>query len=77
MSRATARKDLSSGTTAFPYERGTQPRPQIWPRRSELEVILSENAGRLKHERLTILRTFEDLRSRGYEGVAMTRRSRS
>ena len=56
------------GATEFVYKRRTRLRPKIGPWQSELEGMLSGNASRPKHERLTLMRIFEELRSLGYEG---------
>lgn len=68
VSRNTVRKVVRSGATEFSYERSTQPRPKIDPWRSDLDEMLSENARRSKRERLTLVRIYEELRGRGYEG---------
>ncbi|MGF1605467.1 MAG: IS21 family transposase [Rhodothalassiaceae bacterium] len=68
VSRNRVRKVLRSGSTAFSYDRSTQPRPKIDPWRSDLDAMLAENARRAKRERLTLVRIYEELRSRGYDG---------
>ena len=68
VSRAAARKVLRSGATEFVCKRRTQPRPKIGPWQSELDGMLSENASRPKHERMTLMRIFEELRSLGCGG---------
>jgi len=68
VSRNTVRKVIRSGATEFTYDRASQPRPKIDPWRSELDAMLAENARRPKRERLTLVRIFEELRGRGYEG---------
>ena len=67
VSRVTARKVLRSEATPFSYERRTHSGSKIDPWRSELDAVLSENASRPKRERMALTRTFEDLRSLGYE----------
>src|ERR1700748_1787253 len=68
VSRNTVRKVLRSGETSFEYEREVQPRPQLgrWP--EELEALLSSNAAKPAREQLTLIRIFEELRGRGYDG---------
>jgi len=68
LSRNTVRKVIRSGATEFTYDRTTQPRPKIDPWRPELDDMLSENARRPKRERLTLIRVYEELRNRGYDG---------
>jgi len=68
VSRNTVRKVIRSGATAFSYDRASQPRRKIGPWQSTLEELLSENARRSKRERLTLIRIYEALRERGYEG---------
>ena len=68
VSRNTVRKVIRSGATEFSYDRSTQPRPKIDPWRSELDDMLAENARRPKRERLTLVRVYEELRNRGYDG---------
>ena len=63
-----ARKVLRSGVTEFVCECRTRPRPKIGSWQSELEGMLSENASRPKHERMTLMRIFEELRSLGCDG---------
>ena len=66
--RNTVRKVLRSGATEFSYDRSTQPRPKIDPWRSELDEMLAENARQPKRVRLTLVRIYEELRNRGYDG---------
>jgi transposase len=68
LSRNTVRKVIRSGATEFTYDRTTQPRPKIDPWPSELDDMLAENARRPKRERLTLIRIYEELRNRGYDG---------
>ncbi len=68
VSRNTVRKVVRSGATEFSYDRSTQPRPKIDPWRSELDEMLAENARQAKRQRLTLVRIFEELRNRGYDG---------
>src|SRR5436309_12841220 len=68
VSRNTVRKVLRSGETAFEYERNVQPRPKLGRWMTELDDLLSGNAAKPAREQLTLIRLFEDLRGRGYEG---------
>jgi len=68
VSRNTVRKVIRSGATEFNYDRSVQPRPKIGPWQSDLDNILVENGRRPKRERLTLIRIYEELRSRGYDG---------
>jgi transposase len=68
VSRNTVRKVLRSGATAFEYEREVQPRPKLGRWMSDLEDLLLANAAKPGREQLTLIRIFEELRERGYEG---------
>src|SRR5690606_31918700 len=68
VSRKTVRKIVRSGATEFTYERRVQPQPKIGPWRDVLDELLSENARRPKRERLTHIRSFEELRAPGHDG---------
>jgi len=68
ISRNTVRKVLRSGETAFVYEREIQPRPKLGRWGEDLDRLLASNAAKTGRERLTLIRVFEDLRGRGYEG---------
>ena len=68
VSRKVVRKVLRSEATAFHYERDEQPLPRIGPWRDALDSLLQANEGKSARERLTLIRIFEELRSRGYEG---------
>src|SRR6201993_582684 len=68
VSRNTVRKVLRSGETSFEYEREVQPRPKLGRWASELDGLLAENAGKSAREQLTLIRIFEELRGRGYDG---------
>src|SRR6187402_3802377 len=68
VSRNTVRKVLRSGETSFEYEREVQPRPKVGRGAAELEELLTGNAAKSVREQLTLLRIFEDLRERGYDG---------
>src|SRR4029077_9900475 len=68
VSRNTVRKVLRSGETSFEYERLVQPRPKLERWASELDGLLSANAAKSAREQLTLIRIFEELRDRGYDG---------
>jgi transposase len=68
VSRNTVRKVLRSGETSFEYERNVQPRPKLGRWTVELDELLSCNAAKPAREQLTLIRIFEDLRRRGYDG---------
>jgi hypothetical protein len=62
------RKVRRSEATESHYERGEQPTPRIGPRREALAEMLASNEAKPVRERLTLIRIFEALRERGYEG---------
>jgi transposase len=68
VSRNTVRKVLRSGVTSFEYERNIQPRPKLGRWTSDLDELLTSNAGKPGREQLTLIRIFEELHGRGYEG---------
>lgn len=68
MSRNTVRKLIGPGATEFSFDRSTQPRPKIDLWRSELDVMLVENARHPKRVRLRLVRIYEELRNRSYDG---------
>src|SRR5271154_2797886 len=68
ISRNTVRRILRSGETSFSYEREVQPRPRLGRWKADLDRMLTTNAGNAARERLTLIRLFEELRARGYEG---------
>lgn len=68
VSRNTVRKVLRSGETSFEYEREVQPRPKLGQWTAELDALLAGNATKAAREQLTLIRMFEDLRGRGYDG---------
>jgi transposase len=68
VARKTVRKVIRSGATEFTYQRKAQSKPKIDPFRERLDQMLADNARRLKRERLTLIRVFEELRDLGYEG---------
>jgi transposase len=68
VSRNTVRKVLRSGETVFEYERNVQPRPKLGRWTVEVDELLTGNASKSTRERLTLIRIFEQLRERGYEG---------
>ena len=68
VSRNTVRKVLRSGATAFEYSRQVQPWPKLGPWREDFDQMLAANAAQLPRERLAVIRLYEELRGRGYEG---------
>src|ERR1044071_2092912 len=68
VSRNTVRKVLRSGETSFEYEREVQPRPKLGRWTQELEAMLAGNLAKPAREQLTLIRIFEELRGRGYDG---------
>src|SRR5476649_2769245 len=68
VSRNTVRKVLRSGETSFEYERAVQPRPKLGRWSDDLDRLLMANTAKASRERLTLIRVFEELRGRGYEG---------
>jgi transposase len=68
VSRNTVRKVLRSGETSFEYDRDVQPRPMLGRWTVELDELLAGNAAKPAREQLTLIRIFEDLRGRGYDG---------
>ena len=68
VSRKVVRKVIRSGATEFRYEREVQPLPKIGRWSDELDQLLAANAAKPVREQLTLIRIFEELRGRGYEG---------
>ena len=68
VSRKVVRKVLRSEATEFRYGREAQPQPRLGPWRDTLDELLSANGAKPGRERLTLIRLFEELRGRGYEG---------
>jgi transposase len=68
VSRNTVRKVLRSGETSFEYARDVQPRPKLGRWTAELDDLLAGNATKSAREQLTLIRIFEELHGRGYDG---------
>jgi transposase len=68
VSRKVVRKVIRSEATEFRYERQTQPLPKMGPWSGELDQLLAANESKASRERLTLIRLFEELRGRGYDG---------
>jgi transposase len=68
LSRKVVRKVIRSGATEFHYSRETWAKPKIGPWRADLDELLLANETKAPRERLTLVRIFEELRSRGYDG---------
>ena len=66
--RNTVRKAIRGDVAAFGYERSVQPLPKLGPWIGELEGLLESNQGKRRRERLSLVRMFEQLQARGYEG---------
>lgn len=73
VSRKVVRKIVRSKETEFVYRRRAQPRPQLGAHTERLEVLLAENAGRPRRERLTLRRIADLLKAEwcpaGYDAV--------
>jgi hypothetical protein len=54
--------------TEFCYEGEAQPLPKMRPWTDQLNELLLANEGKSPRERLTLIRLFEELRGRGYNG---------
>src|SRR5713101_8077477 len=68
VSRNTVRRVLRSGETSFEYEREVQPRPKLGRWTAELDELLAGNVTKPAREQLTLIRIFEELSGRGYDG---------
>src|SRR3954465_10223811 len=68
VSRNTVRKVLRSGATSAEYVRDVQPRPKLGRWTAELAELLEGNGTQPFREQWTLIRIFEELRGRGYDG---------
>src|ERR1700747_215453 len=68
VSRKVVRKVIRSGAPEFRYQREDQPLPKIGRWRDTLGQLLAQNEIKSSRERLTLIRLFEELRARGYDG---------
>ena len=68
VSRNTVRKVLRSGQITAEYDREVQPRPKLGKWTADLDELLAGNLTKPGREQLTLLRVFDLLRERGYEG---------
>jgi hypothetical protein len=68
LSRKVVRKVLRSEAMEFRYEREEQPLPRLGRWLEDLEQLLAGNEAKPSRERLTLIRIFDTLRRRGYEG---------
>jgi transposase len=68
VSRKVVRKVIRSEATEFRYERAAQPLPKLGPWVATLDELLLGNEAKPARERLTLIRVFEELRGRGFEG---------
>jgi len=68
ISRKVVRKVVGSEATEFRYERENQPLPRLGLLREVFDELLAANQAKPSREQLTLIRLFEQLRGRGYEG---------
>src|SRR3974390_2531975 len=68
VSRKGVGKVIRSVSTEFRYHRKPQPLPKIGRWRDALDELLLANEAKASRERLTLIRVFEELRDRGYDG---------
>jgi transcriptional regulator with XRE-family HTH domain len=68
VSRNTVRKVLRSGETSFEYKRVVQPRPKLGLWAAEFDGLLAGSAAKAARVQLALIRIFEELRGRGYDG---------
>ena len=68
VSKNTIRKVVRGDATSHTYERTIQPLPKLGPWVEELERQLEANERTPRRLRLSLLRIYEDLAARGYEG---------
>ena len=59
---------IRGDVASFRYERSVQPLPKLGPWVGELERLLESNEGKRRRDRLSVLRMFERLQDRGYDG---------
>jgi len=68
VSRQVVRRAIACETGEFHYERSVQPLPKLGSHVADLKRLLEENERRLRRERLTLIRVWEELRELGYAG---------
>src|ERR1700747_1566487 len=68
VSRKVVRRVIRSGATEFRYQREDQPLPKIGRWRDALDQLLAQNETKSSRDRLTLIRLFEELRGREYDG---------
>jgi transposase len=69
VSRNTVRKVLRGEQTEFRYTRhAPRPLPKLGAVQSRLDELLADNIGKVRRERLTLMRMYELLRLEGYAG---------
>src|SRR5260370_26325887 len=66
--RNTVRKMVRSGETSLAYDRDVQPLTKLGRWTTDLDELLARNETKAAREQLTLIRIFEELRGRGYEG---------
>src|ERR1700748_1510893 len=68
VSRKVVRKVMRAGASEGRYQREDQTLPKIGRWRDTLDQLLAQNETKSSRERLTLIRLFEELRGRGYDG---------
>jgi len=68
LARNTVRGIVRTENTERRYVRADQPLPRLGGFAAALDGVLAENAGKVKRDRLTFQRIYEDLRQQGYAG---------
>ena len=68
LSRKVVRKAIRSPEAAFNYQRKVQPLPRIGPYQDRLDVLLEENEGCGRRDRLRMTRIHDLLVREGFEG---------
>ncbi len=68
VSRKVVRKVIRTEATEFRYARKAQPLPKLGSWIGPLDALLLANEAKPARERLTLIRIFEELRGRGYDG---------
>lgn len=68
LSRNTIRKIIRTDSTAFTYERKTQPRPRLEPFKAHLAGYLTEDSAKPVQQRRSAQLLFEQLQREGFDG---------
>src|SRR3984893_3717295 len=61
-------KGMGYGRTSSEYERDVQRRQKVGRWAADLDGLLASNVAKSAREQLTLIRIFEELRERGYDG---------